>query len=199
MLTIHLIRHGKTYGNTLYRYIGSTDEPLCEEGISQLKNNPYPPCEALYISPMLRCRQTAALIYPLLIPMIVEDLRECDFGDFENKNYEELKDNKDYSDWVLSNAVLPFPNGESKEIFTKRTLLGFGEVINDAIRHHYKTISLVVHGGTIMSVLWSYATIPKDYYDWSVKNGEGFVTKLLESSYHNGVLQLQVLDTITKG
>ncbi len=27
-----MIRHGKTYGNTLGRYIGVTDEPLCEEG-----------------------------------------------------------------------------------------------------------------------------------------------------------------------
>ncbi|MEI3521253.1 MAG: histidine phosphatase family protein [Anaerosacchariphilus sp.] len=32
MKELYLIRHGKTYGNTLGRYIGTTDEPLCEEG-----------------------------------------------------------------------------------------------------------------------------------------------------------------------
>lgn len=32
MIKIAMIRHGKTYGNTLGRYIGVTDEPLCEEG-----------------------------------------------------------------------------------------------------------------------------------------------------------------------
>ena len=31
MIKIAMIRHGKTYGNTLGRYIGVTDEPLCEE------------------------------------------------------------------------------------------------------------------------------------------------------------------------
>ena len=29
MIKIAMIRHGKTYGNTLGRYIGVTDEPLC--------------------------------------------------------------------------------------------------------------------------------------------------------------------------
>ena len=31
MIKIAMIRHGKTYGNTLGRYIGVTDEPLCED------------------------------------------------------------------------------------------------------------------------------------------------------------------------
>ena len=40
MLKVILIRHGKTYGNMLGRYIGSrTDEPLCREGIRLLKED----------------------------------------------------------------------------------------------------------------------------------------------------------------
>ena len=37
MKELYLIRHGKTYGNTLGRYIGTTDEPLCEEGREALQ------------------------------------------------------------------------------------------------------------------------------------------------------------------
>lgn len=33
---IHLIRHGVAEGNVLGQYIGSTDSPLCEQGIEQL-------------------------------------------------------------------------------------------------------------------------------------------------------------------
>ena len=38
-----LIRHGKTAGNLAGRYIGCrTDEPLCPEGIAQLREGRYP-------------------------------------------------------------------------------------------------------------------------------------------------------------
>ena len=30
------IRHGKTAGNLERRYIGRTDEPLCDEGIAEI-------------------------------------------------------------------------------------------------------------------------------------------------------------------
>ena len=36
MRTIYLVRHGKTAGNIEKRYVGSTDEPLCEAGIREI-------------------------------------------------------------------------------------------------------------------------------------------------------------------
>lgn len=199
MLTITLIRHGKTYGNTLSRYIGFTDEELCNEGIQLLKDRTYPSCDHLYISPMLRCKQTASIIYPYITPYIIENLKECNFGDFENKNYKELADNKDYKDWVLSKATLPFPNGETKDSFTTRTLQGFKQVLDHALTNNYQKISLVVHGGTIMSILSVYSTTEKDYYDWGVKNGDGYIVELMEDSYKSGNIKLTVIQSITKG
>ena len=56
------VRHFMTPGNRKKQYIGSTDEPLDEEMIPQdLKN--YPQIDALTVSPMLRCRQTAERIW----------------------------------------------------------------------------------------------------------------------------------------
>ena len=37
MLKLYLIRHGQTPGNKLSRYIGTTDEPLSDEGREFLK------------------------------------------------------------------------------------------------------------------------------------------------------------------
>ena len=91
MLKIYLIRHGKTQGNLSGKYIGArTDEPLCQEGIRELEGKNYPKAELLFVSPMKRCRQTGEILYPGLAQKECPLLKECDFGDFENKNYKEL-------------------------------------------------------------------------------------------------------------
>ena len=92
MLKLALIRHGKTFGNTQGRYIGTTDEPLCQEGIDALREKAaeYPAAELVFASPMKRCIQTAEVLYPGMEPYRLPDFRECDFGEFENKNYQEL-------------------------------------------------------------------------------------------------------------
>lgn len=60
-----LIRHGQTQGNTEHRYIGcGTNEPLCAQGVEMLKCRAYPNVQRVFASPMLRCRETAAMLYP---------------------------------------------------------------------------------------------------------------------------------------
>ena len=58
-MKIIFIRHGPTPGNLARRYIGSTDEPLAP---GALPGCPAPAAERVYVSPLLRCRQTAALL-----------------------------------------------------------------------------------------------------------------------------------------
>lgn len=126
MAELYLIRHGKTYGNTLGRYIGTTDEELCEEGREALKRlkagrdfaaaRP----DVVYASPLKRCVQTAEILFPEIPVKLVPDLRECDFGAFENKNYKELSGNAAYQAWIDSGGTLPFPGGESREAFQER-------------------------------------------------------------------------------
>ncbi|MBP3761767.1 MAG: histidine phosphatase family protein, partial [Ruminococcus sp.] len=89
-MKINFIRHGMTAGNEMKKYIGTTDEELSEKGISIIKSIQYPDCDTLIVSPMKRCIQTAKIIYPDKNYIICEDFRECDFGDFEGKNYIEL-------------------------------------------------------------------------------------------------------------
>lgn len=171
--TILLIRHGKTAGNLAKRYIGRTDEPLCPEGIAALREISYPSCDMVIASPMVRCRQTAAILYPHRPMRCYDGLRECDFGDFEGKTYRELSDNPDYIKWINSNGTLPFPHGEAHDDFKRRCISAFDRAIAE---NTFDTAAFVVHGGTIMAILEAYAFPQRAFYDYQVKNGHGFVT-----------------------
>lgn len=125
-----LIRHGKTKGNLERRYIGCrTDEELCSDGINELQKYGYPDVDRVFASPMKRCLQTAGIIYPGKPVQLVDDFRECDFGEFEGYNYEELKDCPAYQAWLASGGELPFPGGESRKDFSARCVKAFAEVI----------------------------------------------------------------------
>lgn len=174
MTEIFLIRHGMTRGNKAQRYIGRTDESLCPEGREALEKLVYPDPEVLYVSPLLRCRETAELLFPGKEMRIVDHLAECDFGDFENKNYQELSGNREYQAWIDSGGSLPFPNGESREHFRNRNLEGFAGIVAECIRQEKKSAALVVHGGTIMNIMEAYGTPKRKFYDWHVKNGRGY-------------------------
>ena len=171
---IILIRHGKTEGNFNRRYIGRTDEPLFDLGkkeiIKCIEQNKYPKSDLVVVSPMKRCIETANIIYPNQEQIIIDDLRECDFGNFENKNYQELCNDKDYQDWINSNGEMTFPNGESIEEFKKRCCKSFVKLMKEVVKLEIQTIALIVHGGTVMSIMSSLCNTKKSYYDWMIKN-----------------------------
>ena len=90
-MRIWLIRHFRTQGNLERRYIGGTDEPILPGQTGNILCCP----EKIITSPMLRCKQTARLLFQKEPDLICENFREKDFGRFEGKNYEELKDDPD--------------------------------------------------------------------------------------------------------
>ena len=149
MLKLWFVRHGMTEGNSHQRYIGVTDEPLCEEGRKLLEKFTYPAVQALFVSPLKRCRETASILFPKGEQRIVPLLAECDFGEFENKNYKELSDNPHYQEWIDSNGTLPFPGGESKEECADRNLKGFDEVLkacrDDPNRESLRFLPIALH------------------------------------------------------
>lgn len=175
-MKVYLIRHGSTAGNLEHRYVGSTDEELTEEAMQMLRadRGRYPVPQAVFASPLKRCLQTARILFPEITPQVYEDLKECRFGAFEYKNFEELKDDSDYQRWIDSGGTIPFPGGESREAFIERCTGAFVEGILEARKSHHNSAAFVVHGGTIMAVLDRYSSPHKDYFSWQVKNGCGF-------------------------
>lgn len=184
---IIFIRHGKTKGNEEKRYIGTTDEELSLKGIEEIKKNSYPGAEIVVSSPLKRCIQTAQLIYGRT-PEIFRDLRECSFGDFENKNYDELKYNEDYTAWLESNGRMPFPNGEEHGEFCQRCCKCFEGIVNC---YKDKSIAFVVHGGTIMAILEKYALEKRSFYDWQIGNGQYLI---FEKTDRNDNIKLRLVD-----
>lgn len=181
MLNIIFIRHFATEGNRNKRYIGVTDEPLCNDCLQQFDKIKYPTVEAVYTSPLLRCIQTSKLIYPDQVPIVIKNFAECNFGDFENKNYKELNHNMNYQDWINSGGLKPFPNGDKIEDFKSRCIEGFQYALGLSHKAGYCNIALVVHGGTIMSILERYSFPQKGYYDWQLENGQGYQAQLDDS------------------
>ena len=169
---IILLRHGATLGNLEGRYVGRTDEPLSKEGRAALAALGFPPAALVYTSPMRRALETARLIYPNVPPTPVEGLHECDFGAFEYKNHAELKHDVRYQAWIDSGGTLPFPDGESREGFVRRTLRAFDAL--PAFPEHENT-AIIAHGGTLMALLSERALPRRDYFDWRVPNGGGYL------------------------
>lgn len=172
-MSLVLIRHGKTQGNLTHRYIGArTDEPLCEQGIAELKERAYPPVERVFASPMKRCVQSAALIYPGMEPEIIEEMRECDFGEFEGMNYAELNGRADYQAFIDSGGEAPFPGGESRAQFAARCVKAGAPLMELAA---VLDCALIAHGGTIMALMEKYARPAGGYFDFQVGNAQGFI------------------------
>lgn len=199
MLRLLLIRHSMTEGNKKKRYIGTTDEPLCQEGIDLVTGIFYPEVEAVFVSPMRRCVETAGILYPKHRVHIIDELAECDFGEFENKNYLELSDNPHYQEWVDSGGTLPFPGGESREEFRWRSLHGFQKVVYNCMHHQVISAAVVVHGGTIMNIMETFARPERSFYQWQVKNGCGFAVEIDTEQWKKNREELRLIGKIPRG
>ena len=181
-------RHGATDGNREHRYIGSTDEPLSGECRELLKKNGTREriqglissgISAIYTSPMERCRETAELLfpkerYPDLLRREIPDFRECEFGEFEGKTYKELLGHPAYQEFLRTGKIEKFPGGEAVAAFKERTKQAFLELSGEFSSAEPCSAVFVVHGGTIMTLFEAYAEPAKGYYDWQLKNLEGY-------------------------
>ena len=136
MLKLILVRHGETQGNKLKRYIGKrTDEPLCPEAGNMLAQLAYPEVQAVYASPMIRCTQTAGILFPGKKLNIIDELAECDFGEFENKNYEKSLEE-------IDQAIKLFPQ-ESKYYYSRGIFLHTLKRFHEALEDKNKAIELL--------------------------------------------------------
>lgn len=198
-LKIHLIRHGATDANYLGQYIGSkTDLPLAPEGFNELRllkdDIEYPDIDVLYSSPMLRCRQTAALLYPDMDVIPVPNLIEYDFGDFEGKTARELETNPAFINWA-SGKTSTTPNGEDNSDFIKRLCIGLNQIVLDMIEKGYTNASVIMHGGAIMMLLAATAVPRRRPVEWTSDCGKGYSLLITPSLYHKSGI-VEVMDII---
>lgn len=174
----YLIRHGITEGNKTRSFSGCrTDEPLSAEGRDALRRIDRVNSGAvLFSSPMKRALETASIMLPGLDPVMIDDLREMDFGDFEGKNHNQLDGDPKYQEWLDSGGSMPAPGGESVKGFRERVFSGFCAAVRLAKETSYETMYIVAHGGTIMALMSRLTG--EDHYTFDLPNGAGYEIEL---------------------
>ena len=192
--TIYLIRHGMTEGNKKMWHYGWADIPLLPEGVEKIKEfkeqGVYPKLEDAnyYTSGMIRTEMTFNTIFGDKEHKIIENLKEINFGEFEKKTYDEIKDDERYQKWISDNeGIVPMPGGESKAVFGERVSEGFKEVINLhrlkewAHRHDREDANSVVvcHGGVIGCIMVMYfGSDWQEFFQWIPEPGRGYALKM---------------------
>ena len=171
MSTVYLIRHGRTEANERRLYCGSTDLPLSPAGRKELEALSYSVGKAQFItSGMLRTEQTLEILFGPVTHRTEPKLREMDFGAFEMRGFEELKDDSSYQSWISGdNESKPAPGGESGKQMTARALEAF-----QALRSEGEDFVVVTHGGVIAAIM--NALFPgegKNRYQWQPEPGRG--------------------------
>ncbi len=179
-MQIAILRHGATESNDLKLYTGRTDVALSEGGERQVQEvGVRPEVSKVYVSPMRRARRTAELCFPNAEQVVVDGLREMDFGDFEGRSAKEMEHDRDYCAWLDSMCETQCPNGESRAEFAARTCSAIDNIIREALENNEENVIVVGHGGTIMASMDGYANDERSYFDWHVGNCEGYRAQVI--------------------
>ena len=165
-IDFYICRHGQTEMNVKGLWAGSgIDIQLNEVGKSQaeeLAEKLRLKMLDVYSSPMIRAVQTANAIAKTGVTrrdiLIMQDLRECSFGEAEGVPFEETRQRYgDIIDKLLwpteETADLRFPNGESKREVFERVYSCLKRIVSKhtfGYAHH--TVCVVCHAGVLSAL-----------------------------------------------
>ncbi len=161
---IILIRHGETEWNKVKKYQGHMDIELNDSGRQQAGEaaRELANLEIDYFasSDLKRARETAEIIASFHENNVSEfqELREMNFGDWEGKGFEEIKDENslDFQKWIKDPIKYSPPSGESLEGFQERVLQGFNKILQKGFKRNV----IITHGGVIMVFLTTILEMP---------------------------------------
>lgn len=179
---IHLIRHGAISDTLKGRYIGATDVPLSEEGKTAVRRlnaeADYPYARVVFSSPLKRCTETARIIYPDLEPIVIDQLMECHFGEWENKTADELKGDALFAKWLAGDNTVKPPRGESTADFTRRICVMFESIVDGLIKTGNTDAAIITHGGVMNTLLAVYGLPQAKPFDWACDSGYGYSMRI---------------------
>jgi alpha-ribazole phosphatase len=154
---ILLVRHGITRRHRGDRFWGRTDIPLSKTGIKQaeqLQNRlASEKINAIYASTLSRARATAEIIaagHKVAIKPC-DELCECNFGDIEGMNFEEIK--RLYpalAEELSERKTGAFPGGETLEQLNDRVLTFLKRLEKHGPD---ETVLVVAHGGPLRLII----------------------------------------------
>lgn len=195
ILTLNMVRHGRTEGNIQKLMSGHTDHQLVQEGIDELlemkEQMTYPAFDRLYSSDLSRAYRTAEILFEQEVK--VENrrygLREIYFGDIENLHFEGKLQNF-YKDFFGDSPKLI--NAENGPMFQNRVMDELQVIAQEMVHENLDSAMIVAHAGTIRMTHYTFLEIEqKNYRDLEIDNGTGFSFRV---AYDVRNRQFQLLD-----
>ena len=140
---------------------------------------------------MVRCHESADILFPAQPILTADGFKERNFGQFEYKNYMQLQGNTNYQRFIDSGGTTNFPGAEPPEAFKKRCQDAFLSCIEqECFDAAEKKLAFVVHGGTIMSIFEMFGVPKKEYFAWQIPNAVGVLTEL---SFDESTKQVELI------
>jgi broad specificity phosphatase PhoE len=175
---LYLVRHGQTAANLQRLLQGSSDHPLDDLGVRQAnliadRLASLPPVDAIVSSPLQRALVTATIIGDRLglEPRVIPDLSELNFGDWENRKFEEMvAAHPDIAARMLDtdDHDIGWPGGETRRDFNERVRQAFAEILGE---YHAHRVIVVAHGGVLGAFLAMVQGLsPNDPTHYDIKN-----------------------------
>jgi broad specificity phosphatase PhoE len=163
--TLHLIRHAEVEAAYQGVFGGTIDMNLSPRGAQQaialakyLRPQAF---DAIYCSPMQRVQQTLApvLKQPRPTPIVLADLHEVHFGDWQGLNFPEVKARFGYDahQWLELLTAGAIPNGENLEAYRNRVEGALQTIVQHSAG---KTAGVFCHGGVIRMLLALLLDLP---------------------------------------
>ena len=143
---ILLVRHGRTEWNDEHRFQGQTDVPLNEAGLVQARKTASRlakwPMDAVYVSPLVRARETAAAIAAphRKDPIVLDELAEVGFGVWEGLYFNTL--GQEMKEWLRDPFFLMPEGAETWESLRLRA----HRVKDILFSSAYERVVAVTHG-----------------------------------------------------
>lgn len=187
---ILLVRHGRTSWNDAHRFQGRTDIPLNEAGIAQAERlaerlAPWP-LDAVWSSPLLRTRQTAAAVASRhgMEPRVLDELVEVNFGPWEGMHLKTLREQE--HDQLRAWMKDPFFHGpegsETWEAIRARVQRAMEIILKDA----GERVVVVSHGG-IMRALFVVLLDLDPHSVWNIKTSNCAISGIEVREYQTSL------------
>lgn len=187
---IHLIRHGAIDETLSGKYIGTTDARLSDKGKMALRKLDfscrYPHTQVVFTSPLKRCTETCQVLYPDVKPLVIANLSECNFGEWEGKTADELQNDADFKKWLAGDNSVKPPKGESNADFVRRICRMFESIVEGLMKTGTTESVIVTHGGVIMTLLAVYGLPQAKPFEWACDNGCGYSLRVTPMLWQRG-------------
>ncbi len=137
------------------------DSPLSAEGKAALadmaQNHVYPAVEAVFVSPLRRAGETAAILYPNQPRIVIAELSEADFGPAERMAFEALQQRDFFVKWQEAALELDLAGGEAFADFQRRISAALSTLVAGMMKSGVQRAAVVTHGSVIAHLLARHA------------------------------------------